>query len=147
MHRYEQVSFIKVRGGRYWDIDPPSDYTEGWHYGEDRACELLQWVKRGAIDDLGFVLNLIAQAQEGDREFKSLKDEGRRGAVFGFWRIIGCFAAGRASDADFDFIAKNLMERRAKEAESRAAYLMEAKREHSERARRAAQARWAKKVA
>ena len=107
-HPYEKVSFIKLakRSGGYWVVDPPADYGEAWSFGEDRALELLQWVKRGAIDDVGFVLNQIAEAHGKFREGR----EGHRGAINGFWRAIGWFAASSAAGTDFDATARCLMD-------------------------------------
>jgi hypothetical protein len=150
-HPYEAVSFIKLgrkKGGGYWCVEPPAKYSKGWRYGEDRALELLQCVQNGAVDDLGFVLNQIADAQRaagGDYRLKSL--EGPTGAIYGFWRAIGWFASARALQGDFDAIAFRLRKQR-EDADARwAAQEREWKEEASERARHAARARWAKKAA
>lgn len=149
-HRYEKVSFIKLgrrKGNGCWLVEPPSDYGEGWHFGEYRALELLQWVKRGAIDDLGFVLNHIADDQQKYRHSGSDQLAGHRGAILGFWRVIGWFATARAEGVDFDATAKAFGERHAESARAWAAQVEKWKKEKSERGRRAASARWAKKAA
>ena len=113
-----------------------------------RACRLWRTKglgpKRGAVNDLGFVLNQIAQAQGEFREPRDDKRMGDRGAIYGFWRIIGWFASDPAARADFDTIAKDLARKRTESKERLVVDLKEQKEEASARARRAAQARWAK---
>jgi hypothetical protein len=151
-HPYEAVSFIKLgrkKGGGYWCVEqPPADYGEAWHYGEDRALELMQAVANGFIDNLGFVLNQIAGAQDKFREYRRDDgNEGQRGAVFGFWRAIGWFAADAAGDANFPRLHEQLRDRRAQSKASLIAEREQRKREVAQRATRAAKARWAKKAA
>lgn len=91
-HTYtiETLPFFKMRaeGGRdFWAIDPPPRFDAAWGYGARLACDWLRLVPEAG--DSGPVhentLRWIAHAQI----VRGVAGDGERGAVAGFWSVLG----------------------------------------------------------
>ena len=133
------LSFVVKRPGRkggviFWNVDPSGDYTNDWESGELLGLEALEFMARetetGLSGDL-LVRVVLAMPREDDRT----------GVELGFLRCIGHFAAlARQRFGDKHY--RDWREQRARfgrEQDDKMAA------ERSERARKAAQARWARR--
>ena len=141
MSRYLACSFVTKRPGRkggldYWNVKPSGDYAEDWRRGELMALEALEVMALPgglSADPSGDLLASVALAmpRSGDHT----------GVELGFLNCIGHFAAiaqRNFGDKHYrDFIAQSQRVTRELYAKMKA--------DCSERARKAAQARWAKR--
>ena len=137
MSRYLALSFVTRLPGRgaglnWWDVKPSGDYEEDWHQGELLALEALSFVAEVEDFPRGWFLNQVALAMPRHGE--------HTGIELGFLHCLGDFAVEARRTLGDHWYRRYLA---AREAGAKRA-IAEAQQERSERARKAAHARWAK---
>lgn len=148
MKKYADLSFVRRSTGdgfNWWVIDPPSDYSDGWNFGEDLGLELMKWAQDAYGDgqDLGFILRSVAESQSKHRS----RGASHCGAIYGFWSVVSAFAECQAQRTDFTATAAKYAAKRAASAAALAAELERERKDRRERAQHAARVRWAKNAA
>lgn len=130
----DEVPFFKNEGGRrrnFLAINPPTEYGEACHYGEDLACILLRYKGEGQhASDFAQILRWIVH----DQIARGSDTAGDSGALVGFWGVIGSLAGYNANPK----VAKMYEARHAAQRERYREFVAKQKQERSERARRAA---------